>query len=100
MYCQYITVLVLSQNVLTTQINLFIMFLQYIFDLFITGVGRKEGFKMPENKWLAEEIVREASKIPLESQKHILSVINAMIFTRQTLNRERVMKKDKNRPQN
>lgn len=55
---------------------------------------------MPENKWLAEEIVREASKIPLESQKHILSVINAMVFTRQTLNRERVMKKDKNRPQN
>lgn len=66
--------------------------------LFITGVGQKEESKMPGNKWVAEEIMKEAAKIPLESQKHILSVINAMIFTRETINREQVMKKDKSRP--
>ena len=71
------------------------MFLQYIFDLFITGAGRKEELRMPENKWLAEEIVKEAAKIPLESQKHILSVINAMIFTREAVIREQTIKKEK-----
>ncbi len=50
---------------------------------------------MPENKWLAEEIVKEAAKIPLESQKHILSVINAMIFTREAVIREQNTKKKK-----
>ena len=68
------------------------------FGLFITGVGRKEEYKMPKNKWLAEEIVREAAKIPLESQKHILSVINAMVFTREAISREKIIKKDKSRP--
>ncbi|MCI9502131.1 MAG: hypothetical protein HFG76_09070 [Hungatella sp.] len=53
---------------------------------------------MPENKWLAEEIVKEAAKIPLESQKHILSVINAMIFTREAVIREQTIKKEKSRP--
>lgn len=50
---------------------------------------------MPENNLLAEEIVKEAAKIPLESQKHILSVMNAMVFTRETMNREQTLKKVK-----
>lgn len=53
---------------------------------------------MSKNKCLAEEIVKEAAKIPLESQKHILSVINAMVFTRETVSREQIIKKDKSRP--
>ena len=52
---------------------------------------------MPENKLLAERIVKEAAKIPLESQKHILSVINAMVFTRETISRKQIIKKGKNR---
>ena len=43
---------------------------------------------MSGSRKLAEEIARNAEKIPLESQEHILSVINAMIFTRETINRE------------
>ena len=50
---------------------------------------------MPENKLLAERIVNEAAKIPLESQKHILSVINAMVFTRETIGREQELKNRK-----
>ena len=50
---------------------------------------------MPENNLLAEEIVKEAAKIPLESHTHILSVMNAMVFTRETMNREQTLKKVK-----
>lgn len=50
---------------------------------------------MPNNRTLAEKIVKEAAKIPLESQKHILSVMNAMVFTRETMNREQTLKKVK-----
>ncbi len=50
---------------------------------------------MPQNKGLAEKIVKEAAKIPLESQKHILSVINAMLFTRETINQKQALKKGK-----
>lgn len=48
---------------------------------------------MSKEHTLAEEIVREAAKIPLKSQEHILSVINAMLFTRETMNREQALKK-------
>lgn len=50
---------------------------------------------MPNNRTLAEKIVKEAAKIPLESQKHILSVINAMVFTRETICREQELKNGK-----
>ena len=48
---------------------------------------------MPDNRRLAEKIVKEAAKIPLES--HILSVINAMVFTRETIGREQELKNRK-----
>lgn len=50
---------------------------------------------MPEKNLLADQIVKEAAKIPLESQKHILSVINAMVFTRETIHREQTLKEGK-----
>lgn len=40
---------------------------------------------MSEKQKLVEEIVEKAKKIPLESQKHILDVMNAMVFTRKVI---------------
>ena len=40
---------------------------------------------MSEKQKLVEEIVEKARKIPFESQKHILDVMNAMIFTRKVI---------------
>lgn len=52
---------------------------------------------MTEKRLLAEQIVKEAANIPLESQRHILSVINAMVFTRDAIRREEAPKSRKGR---
>ena len=52
---------------------------------------------MSEKQKLVEEIVEKARKIPLESQKHILDVMNAMIFTRKVIEEKQKKQFDKYR---
>ena len=65
------------------------MYSQYIIATEKVLKKRKEIEDMEKTKNIVNEIIENASNIPVECQEHVLDVVKAMAFTRRVVEKEK-----------